>query len=100
MIIESFGTLGYFSCLKYCSFVLGNSSSGIIEAASFGKYVLNLGDRQKGRAAGENVIHLPILKEKIIKTAQKIQNLPVLSTQNIYGQGNAADKIIDILKKS
>ncbi len=98
-IIESFGTLGYFSCLKYCSFVLGNSSSGIVEAASFGKYVLNLGDRQKGRAAGENVIHLPISQTAILETASKINSFPKLSKNNMYGQGNTADKIIEILRK-
>ena len=43
--------------MNHCRFLLGNTSSGIIEAASFAKYVINLGDRQKGRLCGDNVIH-------------------------------------------
>lgn len=97
--VESLGTQGYFSCISHCSFVLGNSSSGIIEAASFGKYVINLGDRQLGRDAGKNVIHCEIEKSKIIKAVQQIDQLPKLDNKNIYGDGNTADKIIKILKK-
>ncbi len=97
--VESLGTEGYFSCLYHCAFVLGNSSSGIIEAASFGKYVLNLGNRQLGRTAGENVINCEIEKNKIIEAIERIKTLPQLGNENIYGNGNAADKIISILKK-
>ena len=48
-VIESFGKMNYFSAIKNSKFLLGNSSSGIIEAASFGKYVINVGNRQSGR---------------------------------------------------
>ncbi len=96
--VESLGTEGYFSCLHHCSFVLGNSSSGIIEASSFGKYVLNLGSRQSGRDAGKNVIHCEIEKNKILDAVKLIQTLPKLNSTNIYGDGHTADKIISILK--
>ena len=96
--IESLGTLGYFSALNLCKFVLGNSSSGIIEAASFGKYVVNIGDRQKGRESGENVIHSAIDTKEILDAISQIERLPVLSTKNIYGDGETADRIIEILK--
>ena len=66
MALVSFAAM-YFSALSFCSIVLGNSSSGIIEAASFGKYVLNLGDRQKGRERGSNVIDCSIQKNKILR---------------------------------
>lgn len=97
--IESLGTEGYFSCLHHCSFVLGNSSSGIIEAASFGKYVINIGNRQLGRDAGKNVIHCAIKKNIIIENIKLINKLPTLDKKNIYGEGKTADKIIQILKK-
>lgn len=98
--VESFGTVGYFSCLHYCDFVLGNSSSGIIEAASFGKYVINIGKRQLGRDSGVNVIHCEIDKDAIIRSIHNLSELPVLSKMNIYGDGNTADKIISVLKSS
>ncbi len=96
--VESLGTEGYFSCLQYCAFVLGNSSSGIIEAASFGKYVLNLGNRQKGRDAGKNVINCEIETTKMLNAITFIKTLPKLNQKNIYGDGHTADKIIAILK--
>ncbi len=96
--VESLGTEGYFSCLNHCTFVIGNSSSGIIEAASFGKYVLNLGSRQLGRDAGDNVIHCEINKDKIIAAINRINTLPTSNKKNIYGNGQTADKIIKILK--
>ncbi|GAB4190998.1 MAG: UDP-N-acetylglucosamine 2-epimerase [Thermoflexibacter sp.] len=98
-IIESFGTLGYFSCMKYCSFVLGNSSSGIIEAASLGKYVINVGDRQKGRLSGNNIFHVSIEKERILHAVNTIALMPERENENIYGDGKASERIINILKE-
>ena len=98
VIVESLGTVGYFSCLQHCDFVLGNSSSGIIEAASFGKYFINLGARQLGRDCGSNVIHCEIEKDKILNAVQSINKFPVIGKENIYGDGNTANKIISIFK--
>ena len=55
-IVENFGKINYFSAIKYSKAVLGNSSSGIIEAATFNKFVINVGDRQKGRSRSKNII--------------------------------------------
>lgn len=96
--IETFGTIGYYSCLKHCCFVLGNSSSGIAEAASFGKYVIDIGRRQEGRETGENVIHCEINKKKILNAIASIPTLPKIGHQNIYGDGRTADRIIKVLK--
>ncbi len=97
-LFESLGTKGYFSCLKYCSFVMGNSSSGIIEAASFGKYVLNLGNRQLGRDVGLNVLHCRVDRDKIREEIGRINKLPALVDGNIYGDGKTASRIIAVLK--
>jgi GDP/UDP-N,N'-diacetylbacillosamine 2-epimerase (hydrolysing) len=96
--VESLGTQGYFSCMEHCAFLLGNSSSGIIEAASSGKYVINLGSRQQGREAGNNVIHCAFEKEAILEAMKKISTLPPLAKENIYGDGRASGRIISILK--
>jgi len=98
-LIESLGSAGYYTALKNCLFVLGNSSSGIIEAASFEKYVINLGSRQLGREAGENVIHCKIKQKEIFDTIDKIEALPKLDAGNIYGSGDASVKILKVLKK-
>ena len=99
VLIENFGSLGYFSCIKYCSFLLGNTSSGIIEAASFGKYVVNVGNRQEGRLTGDNVIHVPIEEEAMVGAINFIKSAPLRNTDNIYYQGGATNKIIQVLKE-
>jgi len=71
-IVENFGSQSYFTCMQHSALMLGNTSSGIVEAASFQKYVINIGDRQKGRFASENVIHLPFDSKKIIETTKKL----------------------------
>lgn len=96
--IESFGNIAYLTCMKYCSFLLGNTSSGFIEASYFSKPVINLGDRQKGRIVTPNIINCEIKKELIIEAINRIQYLNDLDKTIIYGDGNAAEKIISIIK--
>lgn len=95
--IESFGTPGYFTAMKKCSFLLGNTSSGIIEAASFGKYAINIGDRQKGRVAGENVIHVPFSAAKILDAV--VEASGTYHGPNPYFRGGAVDIILKALKQ-
>jgi GDP/UDP-N,N'-diacetylbacillosamine 2-epimerase (hydrolysing) len=98
-MIENLGSESYFSAMHHCSFLLGNTSSGIIEAASFGKYVINIGNRQEGREVGCNVITVPLQSDRIIVAARTIEKAPHLSNTNIYYNGGATDKIIAILKE-
>jgi GDP/UDP-N,N'-diacetylbacillosamine 2-epimerase (hydrolysing) len=97
-IVEVLGSVGYYSCMQHCNFLLGNTSSGIVEAASFGKYVINIGDRQKGREAGANVIHVNSEANAIIDTANKIESMLPFSDGNIYGNGDTTQKVLAILK--
>lgn len=97
--VESLGTLGYFSCMKHCAFLMGNTSSGIIEAASMGKYVINLGDRQKGRAQSSNVINVPIDTQDILKSVDQLCEGDLnFKGENIYAQSNGSMKVLEILK--
>lgn len=98
-IIENMGTRGYFSAMKHCSFLMGNTSSGIIEAASLGARVINLGDRQKGRMAGSNVVTVAVQRDQITSKIQEIEKISTPVTENIYWHGGAAGKIIQILKE-
>lgn len=98
-LIENLGPQSYLSAMNLCSFLLGNTSSGIIEAASFHKYVINLGDRQKGRAAGPNVIHVPIERNEILSAVKSIEVKGNEIMSNIYYKSGASDNIIACIKK-
>ncbi len=99
-LVENLGSSGYLSAMNACGMMFGNSSSGIIEAASLGKYVIDIGDRQKGRAHGDNVIHCEIEKEKMLAEIESIASRPKLSGNNIYYRGGAADKIIERIESA
>jgi GDP/UDP-N,N'-diacetylbacillosamine 2-epimerase (hydrolysing) len=92
-IVENFGTQSYFTCMKYAQILLGNTSSGIIEAASFQKYVINVGNRQKGRLCAENVIHVPFLKNELLNKVHQYMG-KVWMEGNIYYQPRPAEKIL------
>ena len=96
--IESFGKTNYFNAMKYAEFLLGNTSSGIIEAASFGKYVINVGNRQKGRAKGVNVIDCKFKTNNILQAVSKVINLGSFEGTNIYRKPNSVKSIIYTLK--
>lgn len=97
--IESFGSLGYLSCMKYCSFMLGNTSSGFVEAVWFPKAVINLGERQKGRIETPNIYSCPIEYSKMIEAISWATGFKATQELTIYGDGNAANKIIMHLKE-
>lgn len=97
-LVESFGMMGYLSCMKHCSFLLGNTSSGFVEASFFPKYVINLGDRQKGRMLSPNITNTPIVSSNILEAVNKIEKSAALKNLHWYGKGNAAEQIITKLK--
>ena len=77
---------------------MGNSSCGILECGFFKKNVINLGIRQEGRVCLNNVYHLPHNSNKIFKKINKIINKPKIKDKVLlYGKGNSAKKIIDII---
>ncbi len=98
-IVESFGMLGYLSCMKECALMLGNTSSGFVEASYFPKFVINVGERQKGRIETKNIFSVPVEADEIVKKVSEIESKKTLMNENVYGVGNASAKIIDYLKK-
>jgi GDP/UDP-N,N'-diacetylbacillosamine 2-epimerase (hydrolysing) len=98
-IVESLGTIGYLSCMKYCAFMLGNTSSGFVEASFFPKYVINLGERQTGRLRTPNILDCRIEKKAILSAIHQVANAAPLPSVDVYGTGNAAEKIVKIIKK-
>lgn len=99
LLIENFGKINYFSAMYYASILLGNTSSGILEAASFGKYVVNVGDRQKGRAQSKNIINCEFKEKAIVASVHKAIESKVYNGENIYFKLDAADHIIKIIKE-
>lgn len=93
----------YLSLLKSVDVMIGNSSSGIIEAPSFNVPVLNIGTRQQGRERSDNILDVEAKKDSLLeainialhddKFAKKVQH-----TKNKFGQGNAVQQIIKVLK--
>ncbi len=83
-IVNNFGTKYYAAAMKYAQCLLGNSSSAIIEAASFGKYVVNIGDRQKGRIAGNNVLNCLWNHHDIVETTARATKLGAYHGNNPY----------------
>tara|TARA_B100001250_G_scaffold93253_1_gene77715 strand:+ start:5453 stop:6583 length:1131 start_codon:yes stop_codon:yes gene_type:complete len=98
-LVENFGRENYFAAMKNSLMMIGNTSSGILEAASFKKYVINVGDRQKGRLKNKNIFDVPFSKEEILKKYKQIIELGDFSGKNIFFQNNTAIKIINSIKK-
>jgi GDP/UDP-N,N'-diacetylbacillosamine 2-epimerase (hydrolysing) len=96
---ENLGSAGYFTAMKHCVFLLGNTSSGIIEAASFGKWVINLGNRQKGRIQSQNILNVPFSKDEILKSIMKIEKKSRFQGKNVYFKKNSARKICTIIRQ-
>lgn len=99
LLIENFGKLNYFSAMYYSQILLGNTSSGILEAASFGKYVVNVGDRQKGRVQSENVLNCEFEETGIVSAVTSATLKGKFEGENVYFKEKAVDNIIKILKE-
>lgn len=102
-VFISLGQLRYLSLSKNAVLMVGNSSSGLVEAPSFELPVVNIGDRQRGRIRGKNVIDiLECKRELIINSIQKALSADFRNSlkgmENPYGEGNASEKIVKILK--
>ena len=102
VFFESLGSLRYLSLMQSVDVVIGNSSSGLLEAPALKKAVLNIGDRQHGRLRAENVVDCDASQEAIRKGLERVladsfqQRLQQVVSP--YGKGGAAKKIVSILK--
>jgi len=100
--VENLGTQGYFSLMKLASAMVGNSSSGMVEAASFELPVVNVGNRQSGRVGGKNIIHVSCDRENILAGIQEAVSpgfkAGLKGMANPYGSSGASEKIVDVLK--
>jgi len=86
------------SMLRYADVLIGNSSSGIIEAATFGIPVVNIGSRQRLRQRNDNVIDTPAECSSVLEAMQQARAFGRRSYINVYGDGHAGQRIIDVLE--
>jgi UDP-hydrolysing UDP-N-acetyl-D-glucosamine 2-epimerase len=97
-VVVNAGQRGYLSLMAHASAMIGNSSSGIVEAASFKLPVVNVGDRQCGRASGLNVIDCSVGREKLCEAITQALSDNFRATlgelDNVYGDGYAADHLV------
>lgn len=99
---SSLGQVRYLSALQYIDCVVGNSSSGIVEAPTFKVASINIGNRQLGRLSANSLIHVKADTKQIdealceIYTPTYQQKLSVV--KNPYGEGNSSNKVIQVLK--
>lgn len=98
ILFTSMGQLRYLSAMKYCSMVIGNSSSGIIEAPTYGIPTINIGDRQKGRIQAISVINCNPIESEITAAINRVLDEEYLASlkgmKNPYGDGETVSKIM------
>ncbi len=98
----SMGQLRYLSALQFMDAVVGNSSSGLLEAPSFKIATINIGDRQKGRLKANSIIDCEPIKKSIGQAIQAVYTesfkAELAEVTNPYGDGLASKKIVEILK--
>jgi GDP/UDP-N,N'-diacetylbacillosamine 2-epimerase (hydrolysing) len=101
-VFTSLGQLVYFSCMEIADGVIGNSSSGILEAPFFRKGTVNIGERQLGRVQSESVINCSANRYNILSSIEMLyseefqKKLKVF--ENPYGLTGASKKIVEVLK--
>lgn len=99
IIVPSFGNRRYLSIMKQVSFVIGNSSSGILEAPTLGIPVVNIGHRQKGRHQCENVIQTDTSINSLEYAITNALNSDKYKKDYYWGDGHTAERIIEIMKR-
>jgi UDP-hydrolysing UDP-N-acetyl-D-glucosamine 2-epimerase len=102
-LVTSLGDDAYASLLRHADVMVGNSSSGVIEAASFALPAVNIGNRQRGRVRAANVIDVGHTREEIgagLHRALSAEFRPTLADlRNPYGDGHAAPRIVGVLTR-
>ncbi len=99
--VESLGSRAYWSVMRLAAAMVGNSSSGIVEAPSLGLPVVNVGPRQRGRIRTPNIIDCEEASEDVLTAITRALSddfrLTASAAVNPFGDGHAAERIVDTL---
>lgn len=101
-LFTSLGTLRYLSIMKHATAIVGNSSSGIVEAPSILTATINIGNRQRGRIQSKSILNCKAKKEEIVKALHRVRSeeftTNLNTVDNPYGNGTTSIQIVKILK--
>lgn len=102
-VVTSLGQVNYLSAMLHCEVVVGNSSSGIVEAPALHKPVVNIGTRQKGRLKAACIIDCDVTPDEIaaaLRTAVSAQFADeARQARSLYGNSSASTQICKLLKR-
>lgn len=96
VLVPSLGMVKYLSTVKYSEFVLGNSSSGIIEAPALGVPTIDIGARQKGRMMADTILHCGTEIDEIVQAIERIPEIE-RKVSYLYGNGHTSDNIANVI---
>lgn len=95
---DALGPRRYHSLLRQARVVVGNSSSGLYEAPTFGVPAVNVGDRQEGRVRASSVIDVPVDRAAVREAIERALAADWSHAVNPYGDGRAAERIVAVLR--
>ena len=98
-VYPSLGQIRYLSFMRECFAVVGNSSSGIVEAPHLGTPVINIGNRQTGRHLCKNVIQIDNDMDSLVEAWKKVEQNSEKQTDDYYGDGSTSRKIVKHIKE-
>ncbi len=103
LLIDSLGMIRYLTAMKYCSMVIGNSSSGILEAPAMGVPTVNIGDRQRGRIQAASIINCGPDRREILEAMRRAETKEfreAMEGQTLpYGDGNTSGRIVSRIRE-
>lgn len=99
--VDTLGSRLYPNALRHAALMLGNSSSGLIEAGLFGLPVINVGDRQRGRECGDNVTHVPSDASAVKAALANLGRRPARRlVESLYGDGRSGPRVAAALHEA
>jgi UDP-hydrolysing UDP-N-acetyl-D-glucosamine 2-epimerase len=96
---RSLGQERYWSCLQHADAVVGNSSSGLIEAPAVGTPSVNIGDRQRGRLRATTTLDCPPERDAILRAIREVLSWRDVPASSPYGDGHATERILRSLDR-
>jgi GDP/UDP-N,N'-diacetylbacillosamine 2-epimerase (hydrolysing) len=99
LIFDNLSREKYLSLLKNCHCIIGNSSSGILEAPFYNIPAINIGNRQYGRIQANNIVNCGNAEDEIKQALHDVNQINRKNIQSAYGDGNSSSRILQLLEE-